>query len=72
MQDPSGEVHVPVQAPVDEESYRQIRQAVLQLVEFCIDHYCPARPDRTEAMRKVREAVMTANASIATGNVSYR
>lgn len=86
MQGPDGTVGVPVEAPKDpieelftyhkstpeqEEAYRQIRQAGMALV-LCIDHYCPAGPDRTAAVRHIREAVMTANASISTGNAQYR
>jgi len=88
MQGPGGEVGVPVEAPMPDDpierlftyhapddaqahSYLRIRKAGKELVRV-IDTECPAGPDRTTAVRKVREAVMTANASIATGNAQYR
>ena len=86
MQGPSGDVGVPVEpsrdpieelftyhAPDDEQShkYLRIRKAAKDLVRV-IDADCPSGPDRTAAVRKIREAVMTANASIATGNAQYR
>jgi len=37
-----------------------------------IHENCPESPDRTAAIRHLREAVMTANASIATGGGFYR
>jgi hypothetical protein len=39
---------------------------------YVIDHNCPAGADRTAAMRLLREAVMTANASIVLNGVSYK
>ena len=86
MQGPSGDVGVPVEPAMDviEElftyhtpseaqthKYLAIRSAAKALVR-CIDRECPAGPDRTAAVRKIREAVMTANAAIATGNAQYR
>ena len=86
MQGPDGSVGVPVPpardpieelftyhkpTPEQEQAYRQIRDAGKALAR-CIDHWCPAGPDRTAAVRSIREAVMTANASIATGNAQYR
>ena len=86
MQSPGGEVAVPVDPPKDaiEElftyhsptdsqkvAYLAIREAGKRLAR-AIDHHCPAGADRTAAVRKIREAVMTANASIATGNAQYR
>ena len=86
MQGPDGSVGVPVPAakdaieelftyhkptPEQEESYRHIREAGKALVR-CIDNHCPGGPDRTTAVRHVRDAVMTANASIATRNAQYR
>ncbi len=53
------------------EKYVSIREAGKALAR-CIHHCCEPGPDRTAAIRKVREAVMTANASIATRNVQYR
>jgi len=86
MQGPDGTVGVPVKAAKDaieelftyhkptlvqEGYYRQIREAAKALA-WCIDVCCPPGPDQTTAVRKIREAVMTANASIATGNAQYR
>lgn len=86
MQAPSGEVAVDVDEPKDPieelftyhaptgdqpEKYRIIREQAKQLVRV-IDACCPAGPDRTAAVRHIREAVMTANASIATNNAQYR
>jgi len=86
MQGPSGDVGVPVERPKDviEElftyhkptddqahQYLRIREAAKELVRV-IDREVPGGPDRTVAVRKIREAVMTANAAIATGNVQYR
>ena len=86
MQGPDGTVGVPVEpakdalaelftyhapTPDQVEAYRQIREAGMALAR-CIDAVCPGGPDRTAAVRKIREAVMTANASIATGNAQYR
>jgi len=61
--------HAPT--PEQTESYQRIRAAALALASV-IDRECPAGADRTAAVRKIREAVMTANASIATHNASYR
>ena len=61
--------HAPTEAQVHQ--YLRIRSAGKALVR-CIDAECPAGPDRTAAVRKIREAVMTANAAIATGNAQYR
>lgn len=86
MQAPDGSVGVPVPAATDaieelftyhkptpeqENHYRSIREAGKALAR-CIDACCPPGPDRTAAVRHVREAVMTANASIATNNAQYR
>ena len=86
MQHPSGEVSVPTEAPKDTieelfsyhpptgdqpERYKRIRAAAKALA-YEIDLCCPAGPDRTAAIRHIREAVMTANASIATNNAQYR
>lgn len=59
--------------PTDEQkvSYTLIRDAAKSLAQV-IDQCCPAGPDRTTAIRKLRECVMTANASIATNNAQYR
>jgi hypothetical protein len=86
MQAPGGEVDVPVEPPVDAiealftyhsptieqvEQYKEIRNAAKSLARV-IDQNCPPGPDRTAAVRHIREAVMTANASIATNNAQYR
>lgn len=86
MQGPSGDVGVPVPPPIDAieelftyhaptgdqaQRYLSIREAAKNLARV-IDANCPAGPDRTAAIRHVREAVMTANASIATNNAQYR
>jgi len=86
MQAPDGSVHIPIEAaedvieelftyhaPTEEQkvAYVTIRNAAKNLVHK-IDQLCPGGPDRTTAVRKVREAVMTANASIATNNAIYR
>ena len=46
--------------------YAAIREAGWHLATIIRDN-SPASPDRTAAIRKVREAVMTANAAIACG-----
>lgn len=44
--------------------YQKIRSAGKDLAEV-IFQYCPPCADRSAAIRKIREAVMTANAAIA-------
>jgi ferric-dicitrate binding protein FerR (iron transport regulator) len=56
--------HTPT--PEQVEAYQRIR-GVAQDLAATIMETCPASADRTAALRKVREAVMTANASIACG-----
>jgi hypothetical protein len=46
--------------------YEKLRAAAKAFAEV-IDRSCPDGPDKTVAIRKVREAVMTANAAIACG-----
>lgn len=46
------------------ERYQKIREAGKNLAQVIIDS-TPACPDQTAAIRKVREAIMTANAAIA-------
>jgi hypothetical protein len=59
-QPPTGEQEV---------SYQLIRSAGLVLAQvICANS--PAGPDQSDAVRKVREAVMTANAAIATNNAA--
>lgn len=48
------------------EKYEEIRKAGLALAEVIIAH-TPASADQTAAIRKVREACMTANSAIACG-----
>lgn len=48
------------------EAYRNIRAAGLVFARIVVDN-TPASADQTAAVRKIREAVMTANASIACG-----
>ena len=48
--------------------YGAIRVAALELARV-IESNTPAGNDRDAAIRKVREAVMTANAAIATGGI---
>lgn len=50
----------------DLDSYRQIRDAG-KFLATTINNLCPESADKTASIRKVREAVMTANASIACG-----
>jgi hypothetical protein len=51
--------------------YVAIREKAKELA-YVIHESCEAGPDRTAAIRHLREAVMTANASIATNNAQYR
>lgn len=51
--------------------YQLIREAAKQFA-YTIHCLCEPGPDRTTAIRKVREAAMTANQSIATRNAQYR
>ncbi len=53
------------------QAYGRIRSKAMALASEILDS-CPSGPDRTAAIRKVREAVMTANASIATNNAAVR
>jgi hypothetical protein len=46
--------------------YETLRKAALDFA-CVIDANCPNGPDKTAVFRKIREAVMTANASIACG-----
>jgi hypothetical protein len=48
--------------------YQAIRDAGLNLAKVIVEN-SPASPDQTASVRKVREAVMTANAAIACGGV---
>ena len=46
------------------ERYQKIREAGKHLAQVIVDN-TPASADQTAAIRKIREAVMTANAAIA-------
>lgn len=60
-------------APTEEQKGKYLRiRAAGQALARVIDADVPPGPDRTAAVRKVREAVMTANAAIATNNAQYR
>ena len=48
----------------DASKYSSIREAALSLANVIID-VCPGCADKSAAIRKLRECVMTANASIA-------
>ena len=54
--------------PEELPKYQAIREAGLNLAKVIVDN-SPASADQSAAVRKVREAVMTANASIACGGV---
>lgn len=56
--------HAPVGEQLD--AYQGIRDAGKRLAETILAHTVPCA-DQSAAIRKVREAVMTANAAIATG-----
>jgi hypothetical protein len=56
--------HTPKQG--EPERYEEIRFHGKQMA-LCLVRNCPPSADRTAAIRKIREAVMTANASIACG-----
>lgn len=58
--------HAPSES--DNAKYGLIRAAGRHLAETIVLN-TPASPDQTAAVRKVREAVMTANAAIACGGV---
>lgn len=47
-------------------------RAAIEQAAFAIDENCPPGADRTAAMRKLKEAHMTANASIVLEGRSYR
>lgn len=48
-----------------------VRDAIVKAA-LVIDEYCPAGAARTAAMRKLKEAHMTANASIVLEGKAYR
>lgn len=47
-------------------------RCAIEQAAFAIDENCPPGPDRTAAMRKLKEAHMTANAAIVLEGKSYR
>lgn len=50
--------------PAQQRAYEELRAQARQLAQtICLE--CPPSADRTAALRKLRECVMTANASIA-------
>jgi hypothetical protein len=50
--------------PGDQQRYEEIRAAALEFAEVVLRH-TPPSPDQSVAIRKIREAVMTANAAVA-------
>lgn len=54
---------------VQKQQYEKIRQAAKLLANVIVDN-TPPSADQSAAMRKLRECVMTANASIALGGKS--
>lgn len=60
-------------APTEDQikKYADLRNAAMEFARI-IHNNVPESPDRTAAIRLVREAVMTANAGIATGGGFYR
>lgn len=55
----------------DISKYDEIRGAALTFA-YVIERLCPESPDRTVAIRKLREVVFTSNSAIATGGGLYR
>lgn len=60
------EYHAP--KPEQVEQYNTLRAAALQFANVVLA-CTPNGPDQTTAIRKIREAVMTANAAIACGGI---
>lgn len=58
--------------PTEEQlpKYESLRESAKSFATVILEH-CPPSADRTAALRKVREAVMTANASIALEGKSF-
>ena len=61
--------HAPT--PEQQEKYLRLRAKAKEMA-YVIHECCEPGPDRTHAMRQLRESVMTANQSIATHNAIYR
>lgn len=59
-----------VDGELQKAAYERLRTAA-KVFAYTIHTTLQPGPDRTAAIRKVREAVMTANASLATDNTSY-
>ena len=60
-------------APSPEMTYKfEIVRAAIEAAALAIDAECPPGADRTAAIRKLKEAHMTANASIVLEGRSYR
>lgn len=58
--------HHPPEGPEQIEKYKEIREAGKAFAEVLVE-CTPPSADQSAAIRKVREAVMTANAAIACG-----
>lgn len=58
--------HHPPQNATEITAYEKIRDAAKQFAQVVLEH-TPSCPDQTVAIRKIREAVMVANSSIACG-----
>jgi hypothetical protein len=61
--------HAP--SPEMTSKFVHVREAIVKAA-LVIDEQCPPGADRTAAMRKLKEAHMTANASIVLEGKSYR
>lgn len=59
--------HAPTQDQVTK--YNELRESAKAFAQASADN-CPQSADRTAALRKVREAVMTANAAIALDGIA--
>lgn len=59
-----------IPGPSEREKYDQIRTAAIEFAQTIVDNTVKG-PDQTVAIRHVREAVMTANASIALGGAAW-
>jgi len=61
----------PPNGPAQVEAYKNLRDAAKMFATIIVD-LCPEGADQSAALRKVREAVMTANAGIALGGRLHR
>ena len=57
-------------SPYQQKCYESVREAAKHFATIIL-HNVPTCADRTAALRKVREAVMTANAAIALDGLSF-